>query len=101
MKKEYLLEKSKSGGIDEREENIFYHSFAIGGIAICVLAALFSLWKAIHGETFFEFGAIIFLYLSATEFYKYKCLKDKRQLISSIVTGFMTIFQIVMFLVKS
>lgn len=99
METKYTLE-NKNDGLDEREESIFFHSFGLGGIAICVLAGLFSVWKAIHGENFYEFGAIIFIYISATDFYKYKNMKDKRQLISGIVTGFMTIIQIIMFLVK-
>ena len=53
-----------------------------------------------HGEQFFEFSAIVFAYLSATDFYKYKNIKDKRYLINSILTGVFTIILIIMFFVK-
>lgn len=100
MKREDILLKAKNGGLDEREASIFLHSFGIGGIAVCVLAVIFSVWKAIHGEQFFEFSAFVFAYLSATDLYKYKNIKDKRYLASGIFTGIFTIILIVIYFVR-
>lgn len=100
MKKEDILLKAKYGGLDERESNIFLHSFGIGGIVVCILAVVFSVWKAIHGEQFFEFSAIVFAYLSATDFYKYKYIKYKRYFISGIYSGILAIILIILFFVR-
>ena len=100
MKKEDILSKAKYGGLDERETNIFLHSFGIGGIVVCILAVVFSIWKAIHGEQFFEFSAMVFGYLSATDFYKYKNIRNKRYLITCILSGILTIALVVMFFVR-
>jgi len=100
VKKEDILIKAKNAGLDEREAIIYLHSFGIGGIAVCILAVVFSVWNAIHGEQFYEFSAFVFAYLSATDFYKYKNLKNKLYLINSILTGVFTIILIVMFFVQ-
>jgi hypothetical protein len=100
MKKDEILKKCRNNGMDEREQDIALHSFGIGGVAICILAFLFSIWKAIHGERFYEFGAIIFVYLSATNFYQYKNAKDKHYLTTGIFTAFATIVGIAIFLIQ-
>lgn len=100
MKKEDILLKAKNSGLDERESSIFMRSFGIGGIVVCILALIFSIWKAIHGQQFFEFSAIVFAYLSATDLYKYKNIKDKRYLISGIPGGILTIILIAMYFIR-
>lgn len=100
MKKEDILLKTKYGGLDEREANIFLRSFGIGGIVVCILAVVFSVWEVIHGKTFFEFSSLIFAYLCATDFYMYKNIKNKRYLIIGIFFGILTIALIIMFFAR-
>lgn len=88
MKKEDLLEKSRKENEqgDEREEQVALFSFGYGAIVVTLLCIVFSIIKAVQGERFYEFGAIIFGYLSACGFYRFLKTKNKKALFSAVVT---------------
>lgn len=101
MKKEDILSKSKSEGLDEREQSIFLSSFGLGNIATMILCFIFVAINGIRGENYTEFITIASASLFATDFYKYKKLKHKKTLlISSIMAGFVAILSFVMFIIK-
>ncbi|MBC8059870.1 MAG: hypothetical protein H7Y18_04310 [Clostridiaceae bacterium] len=101
MNKDEILSRIKSEGIDEREQSIFLSSFGFGNIITIILCLIFVGINGIKGQSYNEFITIAFASLSATDFYKYKRLKDKKSfLISSITTGFVAILAFVVFIVK-
>lgn len=86
MNKQEILEKNKRDGLDEREQTVYSRSFGFGAVVVAILCLVFSIYRAFHGEKFFEFGAIMTAYLSTTFFYQYKNLRKVTYLISGIVT---------------
>lgn len=97
MKKEEILEKSRKDNEqgDEREEQVSFHSFGFGIVIVAILCIAFSIIKAVQGERCYEFGVIIFGYLSASNFYQFSRLKNKKVLISAIATLIVSILGIV------
>lgn len=87
MDKKEILAKNKRDGLDEREQRIYNTSFGLGAVAVGVLCLVFSVYKAFHGEKFYELGAIITAYLCTTFLYQYKNLKKPLYLVAGIVTG--------------
>lgn len=99
MNKQEILAKNKRDGLDEREQTVYNHSFGFGAIVVAVLCLVFSVYKAFHGEKFFEFGAIMTAYLSTTFFYQYKNLKRVPYLISGIISCVIAVVCTVAFVV--
>ena len=102
MDKKEILAKSKRkarNSLDEREQGIYNASFGLGAVVVGVLCLIFSVYKAVHRETFYEFVAIITAYLCTTFFYQFKNLKKARYLIAGIVTGLAAAVCAVMFFV--
>lgn len=95
MDKEEILARVKNQGIDEREQQVMSQSFGFGAIVVVILCFIFSIIKAIEGQRFHEFAIIIFAYLSASNFYQYKKIGEKKYL---IVGSFATITVILGFI---
>ena len=89
MDKEDILAKSRkdNSDLDEMQQREAVNGFGFGGVVVAVLCFVFSAIKALQGQRFYEFGAIIFAYMSATAFYSYSKTRKKRFLQSSIVYG--------------
>lgn len=103
MKKDELLEKSRKENEqgDERNDQVSFISFGYGAIVVVLLCIIFSIIKAIQKERFYEFGVIIFGYLSAINFYQFAKLRNKKLLVTAIVTLLAAILAMVAyFLVK-
>lgn len=99
MDKQEILAKNKRDGLDEREQSVYSKSFGIGALVMSVLCLAFSIYKACHGERFYEFCTIVLAYLSTTFFYQYKDLKKTAHLIGGIATCIGAVVCIVAFLV--
>ena len=101
MNKDEILTKSKNEGLDEREQNVSLTSFGFGNIIALVLCFIFGVINGIRGESYMEFITIVFASQSATDFYKYKRLKDQKTLlITGIATGFVAIASFILFIIK-
>ncbi len=100
MNKDEILLKSKKEGSDERVLKVWLSSFAYGNIITLILCFIFVAIKGIRGESYIEFITIACASQSATDFYKYKELKDKRNLIIFIYMGILAIASFIMFVVK-
>ena len=90
MDKKEILEKNKEknrNGLDEREQRVYNFSFGIGAVTVGILCLMFSIYKALNREPFYEYVAMITAYLCATFIYQFKNLKKPWYLISGIVTG--------------
>lgn len=99
MNKQEILAKNKKDGLDEREQTVYSRSFGFGAVVVAVLCLAFSVYRAFHGENFFEFGAIITAYLSTTFFYQYKDLRKTKYLIAAVATFVIAVACIIAFVV--
>ena len=100
MDKKEILEKNKEknrNGLDEREQRVYNFSFGIGAVIVGILCLVFSVYKALNREPFYEYVAIITAYLCTTFVYQFKNLKRLRYLISGLVTGIAAVICIVLF----
>jgi hypothetical protein len=100
MNKDEILSKSKTEGTDERVLSIWLASFAYGNIITIVLCFIFVGINGIRGQSYMEFITIASASQSATDFYKYKELKDKKNLIIFIYAGLVAIASFIMFIVR-
>ena len=102
MDKKEILEKNKEknrNGLDEREQRVYNFSFGIGAVIVGILCLVFSVYKALNREPFYEYVAIITAYLCTTFVYQFKNLKRFRYLISGLVTGIAAVICIVLFFI--
>ena len=72
-------------------------SFGLGAVVVGVLCLIFSIYRFVHREPFYEFVTIITAYLSTTFFYQYKNLKKILYLIAGIITCLAAVFCAVVF----
>lgn len=90
MDKNKILEQNKMKnrtGLDEREQKIYNFSFGLGAVVVGVLCLVFSVYRAVHFQSFYEFVAIITAYLCTTFFYQFKNLRRIPYLIAGVATG--------------
>lgn len=100
MDKKEILDQNKRQNrntLDEREQRIYNASFGLGAVVVGVLCLIFSVYKAIHHQMFYEFAAIITAYLCTTFLYQYKNLKKTIYLIAGILTGTAAVLTAVLF----
>lgn len=100
MKKEEILAKSRISGPDERVQSIWLTSFGFGNIMTMVLCFIFVCINGIRGHGYMEFMTIAFGSQSATNFYKYKELKDKKDLLISVFGVLLSIAFFILFIVR-
>jgi len=101
MNKDEILAKSKSEGLDEREQSVWLTSFGFGNIIALVLCFIFAVINGIRGESYMEFIIIVSASQSATDFYKYKRLKGQKSLlITGIVDGLVATAAFIVFIIK-
>jgi hypothetical protein len=101
MNKHEILTKSKNeGGADERVRSVILASFAYGNIITIIFCFIFVAINGIKGQSYMEFITIASVSQSATDFYKYKELKDKKNLLICIYAGLVAIASFIMFVVR-
>ena len=101
MNKDEILAKSKVQGIDEREQSVILASFGFANIIVIILCLIFYVINMIRGESSNEFSTIIFASLAATEFHKYRQIKNKKIfLINVYYWGLVSILSFITFIVK-
>ena len=100
MDKKEILEKNKKqnrSGHDEREQRVYNFSFGLGAVIVGVLCLVFSIYKALHHQAFYEFVTIITAYLCTTFIYQFIKLKNKGYFIAGAGTGLAAAACLVMF----
>lgn len=100
MNKDEILAKSKNEGSDERVASVVLASFGLGNIITMVLCFIFVSINGVRGQSYMEFITIAFGSQAATSFYKYKELKDKKDLLISIFQGLLAIASLILFVVR-
>ena len=100
MDKKEILAKNKRkshNSLDEREQRVYNASFGLGAVAVGILCLVFSVFKALHREMFYDYVTIITAYLSTTFLYQYKNLKKPGYLIAGIGMGIAAILCAILF----
>lgn len=100
MNKEEILRISRDAGSDERVQSVWLASFGFGNIITMVLCFIFVGINGIRGQSYMEFMTIALGSQSATSYYKYKSIKDKKDLIIAIYGGLVAIAFFIMFIVR-
>ena len=100
MNKDEILTRSRNEGSDERVQSVWLASFGFGNIITMILCFIFVGINGIKGQNYMEFITIAFGSQSATNFYKYKVLKDKKDLLVSIFGGLLAIASLILFVVR-
>jgi len=100
MNKEEILAKIKSEGSDERVLNVWLASFGFANIITLVLCFIFVAINGIRGQKYMEFITIAFASQSATNYYQFTKLKDKRNLIVSIFSALIAVAAFILFIIK-
>ena len=101
MDKKEILERNKESSrksLDEREQTVYNNSFGVGAIVVGVLCLIFSVFKAVHKEPFYELVSIITAYLCTTFIYQYRKLCKPVYLAAGIATGVAALISAVMFI---
>ena len=104
MDKKEILAKNKKqnrNSLDEREQKIYNSSFGIGAVIVGVLCVVFSVYRLIHHQMFYEFACIITAYLCTTFMYQYKNIRKTAYLIAGILTGVAAVLTAVLFFMVS
>lgn len=100
MDKREILEqnkKNRKNNLDERERKIYNLSFGLGAVTVGVLCLLFSVYKALAHQPFFEFVTIITAYLATTFIYQFISIKRIPYLLAGLLTGAAAVWSAVMF----
>ena len=85
MKKEEILEKSRSENKDEREEIIRDQSIKWTFLSMVVLSAIFAYLRAAQGQTMMDLTVVVCGSVSVSFLYRYCKTKRKELLILGVV----------------
>ncbi len=100
MDKKEILEKNRQqnhNNLDEREKKIYNFSFGLGAVVVGILCLVFSVYKALHHEPFYEYVSLITAYLCTTFIYQFTNLRKVMYLVAGIVTGLAAVWCIMVF----
>ena len=100
MDRNEILEQNKKksrNSLDEREQKIYNISFGLGAVTVGILCLVFSIYRFINHEPFYEFVAIITAYLCTTFTYQFRNLRRPLYLIAGIATGIVAAACVVLF----
>ncbi|MBK5239713.1 DUF6442 family protein [Clostridium sp.] len=100
MNKDEILAKNKNEGSGERVQSVWLSSFAQGNMITLILCFIFIAINGIKGKSYTEVLIIALASQSATDFYKYKELKDKKNLLVFIYAGLLAIVSFILFIIK-
>lgn len=106
MNKEEILERSRKDKNDEYEIKTFKDGQTIGIILIFVTCFFFTLTNAVisdlkgleTGIISFDYAAILFAYISGSNFYRYAKLKNKNDLIAGIAFALVFVCMLILYL---
>ncbi len=85
MNKEDILARAQDQqGLDEREQRVYGDSFGFGSVVMALLCMVLSVAAAVKGRSFYEFGVILFGYLSAVQFHQYSKLKQRTYIVGAL-----------------
>lgn len=96
MKKDDILAKSRSEKNDEYENKTLKDAQGVGMILVVAICIFFLFANAVvsdlrgleKGIVSFDYAAILFAYLSGSNFYSFTKLKNKNNLIAGLGLGF-------------
>ncbi len=87
MNRDEVLRRSvnENSLLDEREQQESIKSFGFGGVIVAILCVFFSIVNAFRGQSFYEFGVIVFALLASTAWKSYISTKKKSFMVQGII----------------
>lgn len=85
MNKDEILELSRAEHKDERDEEIRKQSNKWAFLSMAFIAAIFSIIRAVKGETILDLAITVCSPIAVTNFYQYRFTKKADNLISGII----------------
>ena len=87
MDRDEVLRRSikENSFLDEKEKLESINSFGFGGVIVSILCVFFCIVNAFRGQSFYEFGVIIFAYLASTAWKSYISTKKKSFMLQGII----------------
>ena len=87
MNRDEILRRSikENKSLDEKEQLESISSFGFGGVIVVLLCVFFSIINSFRGQSFYEFGVIIFAYLASTAWKAFFATKKKGFIIQGII----------------
>lgn len=86
--------------LDEKEQLESIHSFGFAGVIVVILCVFFSIVNSVRGQSFYEFGVIIFAYLAASAWRTYFSTHKKGVMIQGIISSLGVIITLVGYLMQ-
>lgn len=81
MNREEILRRSRNEHsedfLDEREQYEALKSYGFGGVVTAILCVIFAIVNYLRGQSYYEFGVILFVYLASTSWKAYISTKKK------------------------
>lgn len=81
MNREEILRRSRNEHsedfLDEREQYEALKSYGFGGVVTAILCVIFAIVNYLRGQSYYEFGVILFVYLTSTSWKAYISTKKK------------------------
>ena len=90
MDKQAILDNNKKhqkNNLDERERKVYNRSFGLGAVTVGILCLVFSIYKALTHQPFYEYVSIITAYLATTNLYQFVMIKRIPYLITGIAAA--------------
>ena len=104
MNRDEILRGSRSikenSFLDEKEQLESFKSFGFGGVIIVVLCVFFSIINSFRGQSFYEFGVIIFAYMASTSWKAYLSTNKKYFMLQGIISSLGVIVTLVGYLLQ-
>jgi len=89
MNRDEVLRKSIQDNriLDEKEQLEAMSSFGFGAVIVVILCVFFSIVNIFRGQSFYEFGVIIFAYLASTAWRSYLKTQKKGYMLQGIINS--------------
>ena len=100
MNREEILMRNKNDNsqMDEYEKEEIGNGFGIGGIFVAVVCIICSIFEAVNGNHFYQYGSIIFVYLCGMSINMAAKTSKKAYVVQSIMTGAVSIAGLVLYI---
>ncbi|MCC5908952.1 MAG: hypothetical protein JJT76_00720 [Clostridiaceae bacterium] len=87
MKKDDILRKVQYEKKDEREEQVKTKAFHVGWISVTAVMLFLIIWRSIHNESANDILMILMAQTSATSFYQYTKMPEKKMYLMGGILG--------------
>lgn len=100
MKKEEILKKAQEEGSDEMEKSVQSNSMWFGAVVMGVCLIVFSMIRRMNDQYTFDLTATICAGVATENFYQYKKLRSKNNLIAGIFMAIGAVLSLIWFITE-